>query len=159
MIKSAVELNKMVKAMHATMVIENMFGPELLRSAKLEWPLFRTVDEVVEIMNKLPSDIYSAIDLNHIKYPEKLIYAMGARLKTLHVADGTDTAENHFFPCSGKGHNDWTAILTALNSVHYNGPFMYECAYKDESEFRSCYETLYRSFLLSWRNSMENSGN
>ncbi|WP_018627740.1 hypothetical protein [Niabella aurantiaca] len=64
--------------------------------------------------------IRSAIELN------KAVKAMSARLKTLHVADGTDKAENHFFPCSGEGHNDWVAILMALNAVGHNGPFMYE---------------------------------
>ncbi|MCH5717919.1 sugar phosphate isomerase/epimerase family protein [Niabella hibiscisoli] len=149
MVQSAIELNAAVKAINATMVIENMFGPELLRDKTRERPLFRTVEESVEMVNRLPADIYSAIDLNHIKYPEKLIYAMGPRLKTLHVADGTDKAENHFFPCSGQGHNDWVAILTAINAVGYKGPFMYECKYKDVSEFKTCYESLYQAFIQS----------
>lgn len=149
MIKSANEMNKVVKTMHATMVIENMLGPELLVDAKRERPLCRTVEETVEIMNKLPQDIYSAIDLNHIKNPENLIYAMGARLKTLHVSDGTGKAENHYFPCSGQGQNNWVAILTALNAVHYSGPFMYESAYKDAKDFKPCYESLYEAFVQS----------
>ncbi|MCH5596450.1 sugar phosphate isomerase/epimerase family protein [Niabella ginsengisoli] len=147
MIKSAIDLNKTVKEIGATTVIENMFGPELLRDAKRERPLFRTVEESVEIMNRLPSDIYAAIDLNHTKYPSSLIYALGPRLKTLHVADGTDKAENHFFPCSGEGHNDWVAIFIALNAVGYKGPFMYESKYQDVSDFKSCYESLYQSFV------------
>ncbi|GAB3012870.1 hypothetical protein GCM10027051_15040 [Niabella terrae] len=147
MIKSAVALNKKVKSIGATMVIENMFGPELLRDAARERPLFRTVEEAVEIMNRLPADIYSAIDMNHAKYPASMIYAMGDRLKTIHVADGTDKAENHYLPCSGKGHNDWVAILVALDAVGYQGPFMYESKYKDLSELKSCYEQLYQHFL------------
>ncbi|MCC8424583.1 sugar phosphate isomerase/epimerase [Mucilaginibacter sp. UR6-11] len=155
MIKSANEMNKIVKAMNATMVIENMLGPALLVDARRERPLCRTVEETVEIMNRLPNDIYSAIDLNHIKNPEKLIYAMGARLKTLHVSDGTGKAENHYFPCSGQGENNWVAILTALNKVNYNGPFMYECAYKDAKDFKPCYESLYQAFKQSLETSNE----
>ncbi|WP_346237704.1 sugar phosphate isomerase/epimerase family protein [Niabella insulamsoli] len=147
LVLSATELNKAVKAIGATMVIENMFGPELLRDADRERPLLRTVEETVDIMNQLPADIYAAIDLNHAKYPASLIYAMGSRLKTIHVADGTDKAENHFFPCSGEGHNDWVAIFVALHAVKYKGPFMYESKYKDVSEFEPCYESLYQSFL------------
>lgn len=147
MVKSAIELNKDVKAIGATMVVENMFGPELLRDANRERPLFRTVEESVKIMDLLPKDIYAAIDLNHIKYPSSLIYAMGPRLKTIHVADGSDKAENHFFPCSGEGHNDWVAILIALNAVGYKGPFMYESKYKDVADFKPCYESLYKNFL------------
>ncbi len=80
-----------------------MLGFDLLVDAKRERPLMRTVEEAVELMNRLPEDIYSAIDMNHIKYPEKLILAMGKRLKSVHIADGTGKQENHFFPCSGQG--------------------------------------------------------
>lgn len=152
MVKSANEMNLVVKSINATMVIENMLGPKLLVDAKRERPLCRTVDETVEIMNMLPDDIYSAIDLNHIENPEKLIYAMGARLKTLHVSDGTGSAENHYFPCSGQGKNNWVAIFKALDSVKYKGPFMYECKYKDVKDFKACYEELYKDFLLSFAN-------
>lgn len=149
LIKSVKELNKDVRAIGATMVVENMLGPELLVDAKRERPLCRTVEETVEIMGRLPDNVYSAIDLNHIKDPEKLIYAMGKRLKTLHVADGTGKAENHWFPCSGQGQNNWTNILTALNAVHYSGPFMYECAIKDVKDLKPCYESLYQAFVQS----------
>ncbi|MEC3880521.1 sugar phosphate isomerase/epimerase family protein [Parapedobacter sp. 10938] len=66
--------------------------------------------------------------MNHIKHPERLIRALGKRLKHVHIADGTGDAENHWLPCSGKGNNDWPAILAALDEAGYAGPFMYECA-------------------------------
>lgn len=144
MIKSATELNTVVQAMHATMVIENMLGYQLLLyGGTQERLLCRTVEETVEIMNRLPKSIYSAIDLNHIKNPEKLILAMGPRLKTLHVSDGTGEKECHYFPCAGKGENNWTAILFALQAVHYTGPFMYESQYTDVKDFKTCYYSLY----------------
>src|SRR5690606_19709273 len=75
LIKSATELNEVVMKMGATLVIENMLGPELLVSSNTsrESPLCRTVVETVEIMDRLPHTIYSAIDMNHIKHPEQLI--------------------------------------------------------------------------------------
>lgn len=149
MIKSATELNKEVRKIKATMVIENMLGPELKVDAQRERPLCRTVEETVEIMNRLPGNIYSAIDMNHIKHPEKLIRAMGKRLKSIHVADGNGKQENHYFPCSDKGENDWTEILTALNEVGYKGPCMYECAFNDVKELKDCYETLYNRTFIS----------
>ncbi|TZF84773.1 sugar phosphate isomerase/epimerase [Pedobacter sp. BS3] len=149
MIRSALELNQVVKRMKAKMVIENMLGPTLLRDATHERPLCRTVEETVEIMNKLPSDIYSAVDMNHIKNPEKLIAAMGERLKTVHVSDGNGEAECHYLPCSGKGKNDWNAILSALQEAHYTGPFLYESAYKDVKELPDCYRTLYHNFIAA----------
>ncbi len=147
MVKSAIELNEAVKAMRATMVIENMLGPELLADAKRERPLCRSVDETLELMNRLPDDIYSAVDMNHISHPEKLIRAVGRRLKSVHVADGTGKAENHFFPCSGEGQNNWTDILSALYEVGYTGPFMFESHYKDVKDLRTCYETLYHAYI------------
>lgn len=148
LIKSAVELNKQVRSINAIMVIENMLGFEL-QVAKREWPLCRTVEETAEIMNRLPASIYSAIDMNHIKNPEKLIRAMGKRLKTVHIADGLGKKEDHFFPCSGEGQNNWIEILSALNEVGYKGPFMYESAYKDVKDMKTCYDTLYNNFVNS----------
>jgi hexosaminidase len=149
LIKSAVELNKQVKAIKAIMVIENMLGYELNVGADRERPLCRTVEEVSEIMSRLPANIYAAVDMNHIKYPERLIRALGKRLKSVHIADGTGKKENHFFPCSGEGENNWVEILSALNEVGYDGPFMYESAYKDVKDFLPCYNTLYQNLLNS----------
>lgn len=146
LIKSAVELNKEVRKINAVMVIENMLGFEL-QVAKREWPLCRTVEETTEIMGRMPADIYSAIDMNHIKNPEKLIRAMGKRLKTVHIADGKGKKEDHFFPCSGEGENNWVEILSALNEVGYKGPFMYESAHKDVKDLKVCYDTLYNNFV------------
>lgn len=148
MIRSAKELQEAVKSINATMVIENMLGPELLvNQGKNERPLCRTVEETVEIMNHLPEDIYSAVDMNHIKHPEHLILAMGKRLKHIHVADGDGEAERHYFPCSGKGKNDWTAILSALDEVGYQGVFLYESKPEDISGYKACYENLYQDYV------------
>ncbi len=147
LIKSATELNEAVRKMGAIMVIENMLGPELLKDPNTERPLCRTVEETVEIMNKLPADIYSAVDMNHISNPEKLIRAMGKRLRSVHVADGNGKEENHYLPCNGKGNNNWTDILGALQDAGYQGPFMYEAKIKDVNELRPCYEKLYNAFV------------
>jgi hexosaminidase len=150
LIKSATELNAVVKSLGATMVIENMLGPELMANAKYERPLCRTVEETVEIMNRLPKDIYSAIDMNHIREPEKLIAAMGSRLKSVHISDGTGLKEDHFFPCSGQGKNNWVKILAALNDAGYTGPFMYECGgVKDLKDLPTCYNGMYNDYLTS----------
>lgn len=149
LIKSATELDKAVQSINATMVLENMLGPELTASNGRERPLMRTVEETVEIFQRLPKTIYSAIDMNHIKNPENLIKAMGSRLKTVHIADGTGAAENHFFPCTGEGKNNWNAILAALEEVKYTGPFMYESAFEDEKDFATCYQSLYTNYINS----------
>lgn len=147
MIKSSRELLTAVKDIKAGMVIENMLGPQLLVDAKRERPLCRTVEETVEIMNRLPADIYSAVDMNHIKNPEHLIRAMGTRLRSVHIADGHGEKEDHYFPCSGQGSNNWMAILAALEAAKYKGPFMFESAHKDVKDLKICYQTLYADFL------------
>lgn len=147
MIRSSLELQPAVKAINADMVIENMLGPALLLGASQERPLCRTVAETVEIMNRLPKDIYSAIDMNHIKNPENLIRAMGTRLKSVHIADGHGEKENHYFPCSGEGSNNWVEILAALEEARYRGPFMFESAHKDVKDLKVCYQTLYQQYL------------
>jgi len=149
LIKSARELNKSVRAIKSEMVMENMLGFDLLVDEKRERPLMRTVEETVELMNRLPDNIYSAVDMNHIKYPEKLILAMGKRLKSIHIADGTGKQENHFFPCSGQGQNDWVKILAALHEVGYNGPFLYESAAKDVKDYKECYQFLFNQFVAA----------
>lgn len=151
LIKSATELNESVKSIHATMVIENMLGPHLLvgKAGKYERPLCRTVEETVEIMDRLPKDIYSAIDMNHIKHPENLILAMGKRLKHVHIADGDGEAERHYFPCSGKGENDWNAILGALDQVGYSGVFLFESKPETVADYKPCYTNLFQAYLNS----------
>ncbi|MNK50599.1 Xylose isomerase-like TIM barrel [compost metagenome] len=143
LVKSVQELNAAVKGMKATMVLENMLGPALLVSkGNQERPLLRTVEEYLTIFKLLPDDVYAAVDLNHIAQPEQLLLALGARVKTLHVADGDGKAERHYFPCDGKGENDWKAIFKALQSIKYKGPFMYESTTKDLTSYRECYKEL-----------------
>jgi sugar phosphate isomerase/epimerase len=150
MIKSAVELQNTVKAAGAIMVIENMTGPQLhvIRgNVQYERPLCRSVEEMIQIMDRLPSDIYGAVDMNHILNPEKLVLALGSRLKFIHVSDGDGEHEFHYLPCLAKGMNDWNAILSALNDVGYTGPFMFECHYKDLKELPECYNELYNKWI------------
>src|SRR5699024_1887207 len=146
MLKSAAKLDKAVQAIGATMVIENMLGPKLMKGDR-EWPLMRTVEETVSLFRRLPDSIYSAIDMNHISDPEKLIRAMGDRLKSVHISDGRGKAEDHYFPCSDKGENDWVEILSALDEVGYDNPFIYESAYEDEKDLVECYQLLYDKFV------------
>lgn len=152
LIRSVEELNPLVRKIGATMVIENMLGYELLRSEKYERPLCRTVEETVQIMNRMPKTVYAAVDMNHIDNPELLIEALGSRVRTVHVSDGDGRNECHYLPCNGKGDNDWNKILGALYQARYKGPFMYEVKASDIDsieELVSCYRTLYENYLVA----------
>lgn len=149
LVKSVNELLPAVEKTNAEMVIENMLGYDLLRDEKRERPLCRTVDEMVTIMNQLPDQVGVAVDMNHIKYPEKLIDAFGKRVKTLHVSDGDGVNECHYMPCSGEGLNDWNLILASLEKAGYKGVFMFESKYKDVAELPLCYNNLRRAYKES----------
>ena len=148
LLKSLNELNEAVQAIGSILVVENMLGPALMAGER-ERPLMRNIEECKEIMDRLPQNIGLAVDMCHIDNPELLIRALGSRLKTVHVSDGTGRAENHYFPCSGQGDNDWNAILKALDDVGYTGVFLYECAYDDERDLVNCYNTLYENYVKS----------
>lgn len=151
LIQSIMELRKSTQKMGSVLVIENMTGPELhveSKGQKYERPLFRTVEETLTLLDKMPSDIYAAVDLNHMLNPEKLILALGDRLKFIHVADGDGENELHYYPCSGKGMNNWVNIFDALYKVGYTGPFMYESHYDDLNDLAVCFKFMYNQFLL-----------
>jgi sugar phosphate isomerase/epimerase len=148
-IKSAITLQQDVEKINATMVVENMLGSKVLANKERERPLNRSVEEMVELMNRLPKNIYAAVDMNHIKNPELLIKAMGSRLKSVHIADGDGEREQHAFPCSGEGKNDWTRVIAALYKAGYDGVFMYECKFPSVQELKSCYETMYNNYITT----------
>ena len=145
--RSAVELNNAVKEIEAIMVVENLLGYELLRNSETERPLGRTVEEMIEIMSVVPSDVYAAIDMNHIKNPERLIGALGSRIKSVHICDGNGEKECHYLP--GRGDNNWDLILLALDKAGYTGPFLYEIKGNQVESFedlKTCYDSLYNSY-------------
>ena len=149
LIKSLEVLNEEVKKAGSTLVVENMLGPELMKG-DVERPLMRTVEETRDVFNRLPKDIGLAVDMNHIKNPENLIRAMGNKLMTVHVADGSGEAENHYMPnpCSNQGKNDWVEIFKALYDVGYDGVFLYESTkFEDEKEFKECYDKLFQNYV------------
>ena len=149
--KSATELNETVKAMGALTVLENMLDKkDMSKRPTYETPLGRQVDCMQRLFEGMPEDIYVAVDLNHIKYPEEMIKAFGARVKTLHVSDGNGEEECHYMP--GKGENDWNKIQKALYDAGYKGVFMHEVNlkyFKDYSEISEAYQAIYDKFCRS----------
>ena len=150
LVKTITSLNKDVKETGAIIVLENLLGYKLLRSPGVERPLGRTVEEMVEIMDLMPADVYAAIDMNHIKNPERLIAALGSRIKSVHIADGDGEKECHQLP--GRGKNNWTLILQALDRAGYTGPFLYEIRAKEVNGFTdlvATYHRIYEDYIRS----------
>ena len=133
LVRTITNLNPDVRVMGAYIVIENMLGPKLLRKPGVERPLGRTIEEMIAIMDRMPDDVYAAVDMNHIKNPERLISALGDRIKSVHIADGDGLKECHALP--GRGSNDWTMILSTLDHAGYSGPFLYELRAGEVADF------------------------
>ena len=150
LVRSVGELLPDAKKIGARVVIENMLGYELVKDGNYERPLGRTVEEMVEIMDLMPADVYAAIDMNHIKNPERLIAALGSRIKSVHIADGDGEKECHQLP--GRGKNNWTLILQALDRAGYTGPFLYEIRAKEVNGFTdlvATYHRIYEDYIRS----------
>lgn len=65
-------------------------------------------------------------DTNHVLIEKNVdfVKALGNKIITLHVSDYDFLNERHWLPYEGK--QDWVALVTALEEVGYEGPFMYE---------------------------------
>lgn len=147
-VKTILALEKDVAAIGASIVVENLRGPHLMRPDGTERGLGRTVDEMVELMDALPATVYAAVDLNHIEHPERLIRALGSRVRSLHVCDSDQSRDCHFLP--GRGTNDWPEIIAALYEIGYRGPWLYEIKaneIEELAEMTSAYNWAYRSYL------------
>ena len=68
----------------------------------------------------------SCFDTNHLlgESHEDYLNAVGSSIVTLHVSDYDFIDERHMLP--GEGKVDWKAVMAHLESLGYNGPWMYE---------------------------------
>lgn len=155
-VKTISALEKDAKRIGAGIVVENLRGPHVMRPDGTERGLGRTVEEMTELMAALPETIYAVVDLNHIEHPERLIRALGNRVRSLHVCDSDQSRDCHFLP--GRGTNDWAEIIAALYEVGYTGPWLYEIKAKEIeelAEMTSAYNLAYRSYLEKLTNQPE----
>lgn len=146
--KTLKALNKDVRRIGANIIVENLRGPSVMRADGTERGLGRTVEEMTELMSMLPDDIYAVVDLNHIEHPEKMIRALGGRIRSLHVCDSDQSRDCHFLPW--RGTNDWAEIVAALYDTGYTGVWMYEIKageIEQLAEMTSAYNRAYRSYL------------
>lgn len=155
-VKTISALEKDAKSIGASIVVENLRGPHVNRPDGTERGLGRTVEEMTELMDAMPETVYAAVDLNHIEHPERLLRALGKRVRSLHVCDSDQTRDCHFLP--GRGTNDWPEILAALYEIGYTGPWLYEIKaseIEELAEMTSAYNWAYRSYLEKLTNQSE----
>lgn len=87
--------------------------------------LANSTSEMLAIFEENPT-IDICFDVNHLlgEKSEDFGFAMGNRIKTLHISDYDEINERHWLP--GKGVINWNGILEALNKAQYSGPFLFE---------------------------------
>jgi predicted dehydrogenase len=88
--------------------------------------LGNTSEEILALVRGIDA-VGICVDTNHAlqEKTEDFIRRVGSRVVTIHVADYDGIDEKHWLP--GKGINNWTAIVKALQDVGYAGPFLFEC--------------------------------
>ncbi len=87
--------------------------------------------DLVDMLELLSADdrLRVCFDVNHLceqfdTTHQQFIDALGDKIVTTHMSDYDFVDEKHFFP--GMGKINWCALITALEAVDYNGPFLYE---------------------------------
>lgn len=89
-------------------------------------------------------------DTNHLleEDPAEFIKNVGEKIITIHVSDYDFVNERHWLP--GEGKLDWNKILQSLESVKYNGVWMYELGF-------DCPKTIFRERKLVCEDFAENA--
>lgn len=99
--------------------------------------LGRDSDELLELLSA-DDRLRVCFDTNHLLKENNVdfIRRVGSKIVTLHVSDYDVLDEKHWLP--GEGRTDWQALVKALRTVGYQGPWLYEVGFK-------CPKTLFRS--------------
>lgn len=113
--RSLRELSRYAKELGATIIVEN-----LPRTC-----LGKNSDEILELIS-VDKDIKACFDTNHLLGEDyvKFIHAIGENIVTTHVSDYDFKDERHWLP--GEGKIDWQRLTQALESVGYDGVWLYE---------------------------------
>lgn len=116
--RSLAELAEIAAAYDAVIAVENLPRTCLGRNSQ----------EMLELVNAHPA-LRVCFDTNHLlgEDPVAFIQKVGKHFITLHVSDYDFLNERHWVP--GEGKLDWQALLSALEAVGYNGPWLYEVSF------------------------------
>lgn len=87
--------------------------------------LGRNSDDILKLISA-DERLRVCFDTNHLlkEDPVEFVQKVGNKIVTLHVSDYDRRNERHWLP--GEGVIDWQALLAALKTVGYQGPWMYE---------------------------------
>lgn len=116
--KSLSKLADLAKKYGAVIAVENLPRTCLGRDSR----------DMLELISAHP-DLKVCFDTNHLlgEDPVEFIRKVGKHFITLHVSDYDFLNERHWLP--GEGKMDWIGTLSALESVGYCGPWLYELGF------------------------------
>ena len=85
--------------------------------------------DILELLTADPR-LRVCFDTNHLLDERNVdfVRALGDKIVTLHVSDYDFLNERHWMP--GEGKVDWVELVTALEEVGYQGPFLYEVGFE-----------------------------
>lgn len=111
-------LQEQMKGMKIRLCLEN-----LTRFAE-------SAEELLAVLGELDSERFGiCLDTGHLNLcnPDQaaFIRKAGSRLHALHIADNEGTIDQHMMPF-GRGHIDFSAVVSALREIDYCGLFNYE---------------------------------
>jgi len=97
--------------------------------------LGNTASEMALLLEGAPAEhVGVCLDVNHANVGQDLaafIQQFGRRIISLHISDNDGVDEKHWLP--GEGVIDWPAVINALRTVGYEGPWMCEVSLGDFS--------------------------
>lgn len=107
-------------------------------------------DEMLQLLAAHPA-LRSCFDTNHLlkESHESYLNAVGSSVVTLHVSDYDFVDERHQLP--GEGMIDWEKLMTHLETLGYNGPWMYELSLKPTPNRRTGPELTLEDLISNFR--------
>lgn len=138
--ESLAELAEHAASCGTTLGVENLSSNEALGNCIEEMRALLSADDRL----RHTFDVNHMLRHSHAEY----IRAMGRFFVNIHISDFDFVAERHWLPYEGK--IDWVELVTLLEDVGYEGPFLYEVPAKNPirtrpltfADYRENYEAL-----------------
>ena len=97
--------------------------------------LGHTADEMVELLTA-DDRLRVCFDVNHLcleyhSTHKECVEKLGDKIVTVHMSDYDFIDEKHWY--CGNGKINWNEVITLLEEVDYNGPFLYEGGFSPSS--------------------------
>ncbi|MBE6613079.1 MAG: sugar phosphate isomerase/epimerase [Ruminococcaceae bacterium] len=106
-------------------------------------------DDMLKLLSADPR-LRCCFDTNHLLEQKNVdfVRAIGDKIVTLHVSDYDFTNERHWLP--GEGKTDWVELVSVLEEIEYNGPWLYELGLKTPKSISRPRELTFADFRRNY---------